>query len=157
MSRSSVCVNFIELLYSLGWPVRVEKHVGWTGHSSTSFKLSCENITVTDVERDQEILFVQIHITDENESRTEKSRPSFDSTAEEDSDDGVCLYDGSESVLYWCDALSEIAFVVPSLRQSYNESNISKSFDILQQIKFINQFCNIAMKLQVAGANIEIV
>jgi len=42
MSRSGVCSDFIELLYSLGWPVKVDQHIGWTGHVSTSYNLVCK-------------------------------------------------------------------------------------------------------------------
>lgn len=51
--------------------------LGWTGHSSTSWKVS-------------------------------------PNTAEETTVPKQKLYDGSNHVLYWADALSEIAFVVPS-------------------------------------------
>ena len=30
---------FLETLRSLGWPVDVKKHAGWTGHASTSWKI----------------------------------------------------------------------------------------------------------------------
>ncbi|CAC5411862.1 Ral GTPase-activating protein subunit beta [Mytilus coruscus] len=38
-SRSNVQSQFIEFLHSLGWPVDVRKHAGWTGHISTSWKV----------------------------------------------------------------------------------------------------------------------
>lgn len=113
---------------------------------------------ITEINVDEvEILFFRIFIADGNEPRSENRRPSFDPNVEEDSDNGVCMYDGSESILYWCDALSEIAFVVPSLRQSGNESNISKSSNFYYQPSFITFLFINAMKLQVAGANIVIV
>ena len=38
-SRSNVQSQFIEFLHSLGWPVDVRRHAGWTGHVSTSWKI----------------------------------------------------------------------------------------------------------------------
>ncbi|XP_076100413.1 ral GTPase-activating protein subunit beta-like isoform X2 [Mytilus galloprovincialis] len=38
-SRTNVQSQFIEFLHSLGWPVDVRKHAGWTGHISTSWKV----------------------------------------------------------------------------------------------------------------------
>lgn len=134
MSRSSVSVNFIELLYSLGWPVRVDQHVGWTGHLSTSYKISCKLLTIS-VTRVTllRLFYARIYISDGNERRTEQERSQFDPNMETNLDDGVCLYDGSGKVLYWCDAISEVAFVVPSLcQQSSSGSNISETCDILK-------------------------
>lgn len=31
--------HFLEFLRSLGWPVDVKKHSGWTGHISTAWKI----------------------------------------------------------------------------------------------------------------------
>lgn len=42
VSRTNVSQNFLEMLYSLGWPVKVNQHNGWTGHVATSYKLSCK-------------------------------------------------------------------------------------------------------------------
>ncbi|XP_076463976.1 ral GTPase-activating protein subunit beta-like isoform X2 [Babylonia areolata] len=39
-SYSNVQPQFLEFLHSLGWPVDVRKHAGWTGHVSTSWKIS---------------------------------------------------------------------------------------------------------------------
>ncbi|KAL3873490.1 hypothetical protein ACJMK2_036600, partial [Sinanodonta woodiana] len=38
-SRGNVQPQFIEFLHSLGWPVDVKRHAGWTGHISTSWKI----------------------------------------------------------------------------------------------------------------------
>ncbi len=38
-SKVHVEPTFLELLRSLGWPVDVKKHAGWTGHTSTSWKI----------------------------------------------------------------------------------------------------------------------
>lgn len=32
--------NFLEFLNSLGWPVSVSAHAGWTGHVSTSWRVT---------------------------------------------------------------------------------------------------------------------
>ena len=43
-SSSSVQPNFLEFLLSLGWPVDVASHPGWTGHLDTSWTLnSCSD------------------------------------------------------------------------------------------------------------------
>ena len=39
-SYSNVQPQFVEFLHALGWPVEVRKHAGWTGHMSTSWKIS---------------------------------------------------------------------------------------------------------------------
>ncbi|XP_075220156.1 ral GTPase-activating protein subunit beta isoform X3 [Lycorma delicatula] len=38
ISDSTVSPHFLEMLLSLGWPISVGQHPGWTGHISTSFK-----------------------------------------------------------------------------------------------------------------------
>ena len=37
--ESNVQPVFLEFLRSLGWPVDVKKHAGWTGHTSTSWRI----------------------------------------------------------------------------------------------------------------------
>ncbi|XP_062588576.1 ral GTPase-activating protein subunit beta-like [Saccostrea cucullata] len=39
-SQHTIQIQFLEFLHSLGWPVDVKKHAGWTGHISTSWKIS---------------------------------------------------------------------------------------------------------------------
>ncbi|KAK3094041.1 hypothetical protein FSP39_023374 [Pinctada imbricata] len=39
-SRTSVQSQFLEFLHSLGWPVDIKRHAGWTGHISTSWKIT---------------------------------------------------------------------------------------------------------------------
>ncbi|XP_065199453.1 ral GTPase-activating protein subunit beta isoform X2 [Planococcus citri] len=94
MSRTNVSQNFVEMLYSLGWPVKVNQHNGWTGHVATSYNMLCENEVIRDMKRDK------------NETKPKDI----------ETEDGTCLYDGIERILYWADSVSEIAFVVPSLR-----------------------------------------
>ncbi|XP_050404785.1 ral GTPase-activating protein subunit beta isoform X2 [Patella vulgata] len=38
-TSSRVQSQFLEFLHSLGWPVDVRRHAGWTGHISTSWKI----------------------------------------------------------------------------------------------------------------------
>ncbi|XP_066254147.1 ral GTPase-activating protein subunit beta isoform X7 [Euwallacea similis] len=80
---------FFEFIHTLGWPVEVQKHPGWTGHISTSWKV------VPDSDHHCEIPAQK-------------------------------CYDGSQHVLYWADACSEIAFVVPS---SLKQSDVQNSFN----------------------------
>lgn len=40
LHESNVSPNFLEFLNSLGWPVSVNAHAGWTGHVSTSWRAS---------------------------------------------------------------------------------------------------------------------
>lgn len=41
-SQADIDGVFLELLLSLGWPVNVKSHAGWTGHLSTSFRVEAE-------------------------------------------------------------------------------------------------------------------
>lgn len=83
LHESTVSPEFLDFLLTLGWPVIVSQHHGWTGHVSTSWKATK---------------------TDEINSDREDTPP----------DHGGCLFDGRSQVLYWADAMSEVAFVVPS-------------------------------------------
>lgn len=66
--------------------------LGWTGHISTSWKITS--------------------VVGQQDNTTTKQK----------------LYDGSTHVLYWADALSEIAFVIPSQFKS-SSSTDKRSFD----------------------------
>ncbi|KAK0179173.1 hypothetical protein PV327_007988 [Microctonus hyperodae] len=44
--KSGVSAHFIEFLNSLGWPVNVSTHAGWTGHVSTSWHVT-EQTTIS--------------------------------------------------------------------------------------------------------------
>lgn len=86
-SSSNVQPHFLEFLLSLGWPVNVGKHPGWTGHVSTSWSInSCDDEVVQ--EQDEKVL---------------------------PEDTGGSIFNGESKVLYYADALTEIAFVVPSV------------------------------------------
>lgn len=94
ISSQNVHPHFLEFLLSLGWPVEVAKHAGWTGHVSTSWKVQTaapKNPNIPPVPDRQFI------------------------------NHGGCLYNGQRQVLYWSDATSELAFVVPSKREKQGQ------------------------------------
>uniref|UniRef100_A0A8C4YA02 Ral GTPase-activating protein subunit beta n=1 Tax=Gopherus evgoodei TaxID=1825980 RepID=A0A8C4YA02_9SAUR len=99
-SSRNVQPHFLEFLLSLGWAVDVGKHPGWTGHVSTSWSInSC---------------------SDEEGSEQDEIVSSEDT--------GASIFNGQKKVLYYADALTEIAFVVPSPVESLTdslESNVS--------------------------------
>uniref|UniRef100_A0A8P0T3M8 Ral GTPase-activating protein subunit beta n=2 Tax=Canis lupus familiaris TaxID=9615 RepID=A0A8P0T3M8_CANLF len=99
-SSRNVQPHFLEFLLSLGWSVDVGRHPGWTGHVSTSWSInSC----------------------DDGEG------PEQDEVISSE-DIGASIFNGQKKVLYYADALTEIAFVVPSPVESLTdslESNIS--------------------------------
>uniref|UniRef100_A0A8C7TMI7 Ral GTPase-activating protein subunit beta n=1 Tax=Oncorhynchus mykiss TaxID=8022 RepID=A0A8C7TMI7_ONCMY len=96
-TSSSVQPHFLEFLLSLGWPVDVGRHPGWTGHLDTSWSLnSCSS---------------------DNDSQ--QIAPPGDT--------GGSVFNGEKKVLYYADALTEIAFVVPSLTDSEDSSVHSDS------------------------------
>lgn len=78
LHESTVSPQFLDFLLTLGWPVDVSQHAGWTGHMSTSWRNS----------------------------------PPFQTN--HNFDHGGSLFDGLSKVLYWADACTEIAFVIPS-------------------------------------------
>uniref|UniRef100_A0A3B4CHC8 Ral GTPase-activating protein subunit beta n=1 Tax=Pygocentrus nattereri TaxID=42514 RepID=A0A3B4CHC8_PYGNA len=87
-SSANVQPHFVELLLSLGWPVEVGQHPGWTGSVYTSWTINTSN---EDVHGDECVAV---------------------------GDTGVGIFNGEKRVLYYADALTEIAFVVPSLSDS---------------------------------------
>nr|XP_034350117.1 ral GTPase-activating protein subunit beta isoform X5 [Arvicanthis niloticus] len=99
-SSRNVQPHFLEFLLSLGWSVDVGRHPGWTGHVSTSWSInSC----------------------DDGEGSEQDEVTSSE-------DIGASIFNGQKKVLYYADALTEIAFVVPSPVESLTdslESNIS--------------------------------
>uniref|UniRef100_A0A672NLB6 Ral GTPase-activating protein subunit beta n=1 Tax=Sinocyclocheilus grahami TaxID=75366 RepID=A0A672NLB6_SINGR len=92
-SSANVQPHFLELLLSLGWPVEVRGHPGWTGSVFTSWTI--------------------------NTSSGDGTKP-YDSETLGDTGGGV--FNGEKRVLYYADALTEIAFVVPSLGDSSEHS-----------------------------------
>ncbi|XP_034447571.1 ral GTPase-activating protein subunit beta isoform X1 [Hippoglossus hippoglossus] len=96
-SSSSVQPHFLEFLLSLGWPVDVGRHPGWTGHLDTSWSLNsfCDSNDTQQIE--------------------EAATPE---------DTGGSVFNGEKKVLYYADALTEIAFVVPSLTENSEESSV---------------------------------
>ncbi|KAI5710614.1 hypothetical protein M8J75_010125 [Diaphorina citri] len=84
LSDSAVSSSFLDMLYSLGWPVAVHSHPGWTGR----------------------------HTTPGGESGNTASQ--MDVNELEDTPHGGSLFNGQSHVLYWADVSSEIAFVVPT-------------------------------------------
>lgn len=66
---------------------------------------------------------LQIFFIDYNENT---SSFADDHLLTEKLDQGVSLYDGRERIIYWSDAISEIAFVVPSLQPKVLTNNTSK-------------------------------
>ncbi|XP_062853545.1 ral GTPase-activating protein subunit beta isoform X2 [Trichomycterus rosablanca] len=93
-SSASVQPHFLELLLSLGWPVEVGHHPGWTGSVYTSWTIN----------------------TQSNGTDTPDELVSVGET-------GGGIFNGEKMVLYYADALTEIAFVVPSLSDSSAESS----------------------------------
>ncbi|XP_069691801.1 ral GTPase-activating protein subunit beta isoform X2 [Periplaneta americana] len=91
-SEATVSPHFLEFLLSLGWAVNVHQHPGWTGHISTSWRIT---------------------------------QPAADE-ATLPNNHGGSLYNGDTRVLYWADASSEIAFVVPT---RCHEMDASPQFD----------------------------
>ncbi|KAM4691267.1 ral GTPase-activating protein subunit beta isoform 2-T2 [Rhinophrynus dorsalis] len=101
-SSGNVQPHFLEFLLSLGWPVDVGKHPGWTGHVSSSWSINCSG----------------------------ESEPQEQEETVPAEDTGGSVFNGEKKVLYYADALTEIAFVVPSAVESLSdslESNASES------------------------------
>ncbi|XP_055767024.1 ral GTPase-activating protein subunit beta-like isoform X2 [Salvelinus fontinalis] len=95
-SSANVQHHFLEFLMSLGWPVEVGQHPGWTGSVYTSWSIN-------------------------NNNNNGDSIPPDDTITLGDTGGGV--FNGEKRVLYYADALTEIAFVVPSLTDSSAESS----------------------------------
>ncbi|KAL8176754.1 UNVERIFIED_CONTAM: hypothetical protein K2H54_038283 [Gekko kuhli] len=93
-SSRSVQPHYLEFLLSLGWSVDVGKHPGWTGHVSTSWSINSFSDD-EGIEQDEII---------------------------SSEDVGASIFNGQKKVLYYADALTEIAFVVPSPLESLADS-----------------------------------
>ncbi|KAJ8359230.1 hypothetical protein SKAU_G00157550 [Synaphobranchus kaupii] len=94
-SSANVQHHFLEFLLSLGWPVDVGQHPGWTGSIYTSWS---------------------INACDGSEGMPQDETITLGDT-------GGGVFNGEKRVLYYADALTEIAFVVPSLLDSSTESS----------------------------------
>nr|XP_046167530.1 ral GTPase-activating protein subunit beta-like isoform X3 [Oncorhynchus gorbuscha] len=97
-SSANVQHHFLEFLMSLGWPVEVGQHPGWTGSVYTSWSINNHNNNGDSIQPDDTITL---------------------------GDTGGGVFNGEKRVLYYADALTEIAFVVPSLTDSSAESSES--------------------------------
>ncbi|XP_056898134.1 ral GTPase-activating protein subunit beta isoform X3 [Takifugu flavidus] len=95
-SSSSVQPHFLEFLLSLGWPVDLGRHPGWTGHLDTSWSINSSS--------------------DNNDLQQTEEVSTFEDT-------GGSVFNGEKKVLYYADALTEIAFVIPSLTENSEESS----------------------------------
>ncbi|CAG01700.1 unnamed protein product, partial [Tetraodon nigroviridis] len=90
-SSSSVQPHFLEFLLSLGWPVDLGRHPGWTGHLDTSWSINSSS--------------------DSSDLQQTEEGTTFEDT-------GGSVFNGEKKVLYYADALTEIAFVIPSLTEN---------------------------------------
>uniref|UniRef100_A0A3B4CJR6 Ral GTPase-activating protein subunit beta n=1 Tax=Pygocentrus nattereri TaxID=42514 RepID=A0A3B4CJR6_PYGNA len=106
-SSANVQPHFVELLLSLGWPVEVGQHPGWTGSVYTSWTINTSNGTDTP----DECVAV--------------------------GDTGVGIFNGEKRVLYYADALTEIAFVVPSLSDSSDSGSHAAQSDSDSQMELL--------------------
>uniref|UniRef100_H3C645 Ral GTPase-activating protein subunit beta n=1 Tax=Tetraodon nigroviridis TaxID=99883 RepID=H3C645_TETNG len=95
-SSSSVQPHFLEFLLSLGWPVDLGRHPGWTGHLDTSWSINSSS--------------------DSSDLQQTEEGTTFEDT-------GGSVFNGEKKVLYYADALTEIAFVIPSLTENSEESS----------------------------------
>jgi len=82
--------DFIEFLFDLGRPVNVDDHSDWTGNVKTSYRIR-------------------------KAPKTEKADLSKDRIL---SGRGIGSLNGENLVLYWADYHNEVAFLVPSPRES---------------------------------------
>lgn len=97
---STVDMHFWNVLYTLGWPVNVEEHAGWTGFINSSWKIP-------------------------KECKDQRKQPS-NLNAYNYNDFQL---NGEKKVLYWADVASEIAIVVPN-RSSKSDVWVEESPDV---------------------------
>ncbi|CAG0878641.1 unnamed protein product [Darwinula stevensoni] len=102
-SNRTVGRDFLEFLYSLGSPVNVHTHAGWTGHINTAWRV--------------------------------REKLGDFSGSEEKKTHGGMLYNGEDQVLYWADAVSEIACVIPSRKPKLPHVPHQASAEISQVLK----------------------
>uniref|UniRef100_A0A673W8S4 Ral GTPase-activating protein subunit beta n=1 Tax=Salmo trutta TaxID=8032 RepID=A0A673W8S4_SALTR len=105
-SSANVQHHFLEFLMSLGWPVEVGQHPGWTGSVYTSWSINNHNNN------------------GDNDTITL-------------GDTGGGVFNGEKRVLYYADALTEIAFVVPSLTDSESSESSFPTVDSDSQMELL--------------------
>lgn len=81
---------------SLGWPVSVSRHSGWTGNMKTSWK--------------------RVNSIINDDSGVPVSYAQQLEAAQ-----GGAIYNGEQQVLYWSDVISEMAFVVPTVESKRHD------------------------------------
>ncbi|XP_052897942.1 ral GTPase-activating protein subunit beta isoform X2 [Anopheles moucheti] len=81
----SIDAHFWRMLYTIGWPVTVQEHAGWTGFVGNSWKIPRENKSCPQP-------------SDEQKGRSPEE----------------WQLNGEKTVLYWADVSSEMAIVVPN-------------------------------------------
>ena len=105
---------FDEFLSSLGWPVNVETHAGWTGNVTTSWKIKsgrkaerCEENVDASCNGSVAPPLYLLRIYNSNVV-------CYRSGADTNTATTGGRFDGLQQVLYWADVTSEVAFVFPS-------------------------------------------
>ncbi|XP_040166073.1 ral GTPase-activating protein subunit beta isoform X6 [Anopheles arabiensis] len=81
---SSIEPHFWRMLYTIGWPVAVQEHAGWTGFIGTSWKIPRDN------------------------------KPCAQQGEQKTGSPEEWNLNGEKTVLYWADVSSEMAIVVPN-------------------------------------------
>ena len=125
-SKGNVHPHFMEFLLSLGWPVNISHHAGWTGNASTSWKgllsSSKKDVGGTGVAERQNTK----NLTNTGLRHNLRDDGGKDEEHKNENHGGS-LYNGERQVLYWADVTSEIAFVVPTERSSWwKESEMTR-------------------------------
>ncbi|XP_071374651.1 ral GTPase-activating protein subunit beta-like isoform X1 [Centroberyx affinis] len=121
-SSSSVQPVFLDFLLSLGWLVEVGRHPGWTGSVRTSWATNHNAGNINSDDNNDS--------NDDNGNSDDKNNNCLGGRPEASvalGDSGGGVFNGERFVLYFADALTEIAFVVPSLSSSNAEW--SESFE----------------------------
>ncbi|XP_052870106.1 ral GTPase-activating protein subunit beta [Anopheles cruzii] len=91
----SIDGHFWQMLYMIGWPVKVQEHAGWTGFIGTSWKIPRDYKTVA---------------SNRNEPLSEAAQWQLN---------------GEQKVLYWADVSSEMAIVVPNRNNKFDATGSS--------------------------------
>lgn len=86
--------------------MKVKDHAGWTGHIDTSYN---------------PVLSSDVDLETQDNSDASKSSSTFIIDPE---NHGGALYNGDTHILYWADASSEIAFIVPTEKDEPDSENL---------------------------------